>query len=67
MKIVVLDGHGMNPGHLTWDGLKQLGDVTIYQRTAEEEIYGRCSDADIVLTNKVPFDAETIWRLRGPC
>ena len=63
MKIVVLDGHGMNPGDLTWDGLKQLGDVTIYQRTAEEEIYGRCSDADIVLTNKVPFDAETIWRL----
>ena len=63
MKIVVLDSYGMNPGDLSWDALKELGEVTIYDRTSEDEVYQRCSDADIVLTNKVVFDAETIWKL----
>ena len=63
MKIVVLDSYGMNPGDLSWDALKELGEVTIYDRTIEEEVYQRCSDADIVLTNKVVFDADTIWKL----
>lgn len=63
MKIVVLDSYGMNPGDLSWDALKELGEVTIYDRTNEDEVYQRCSDADIVLTNKVVFDADTIWKL----
>ena len=63
MKIVVLDSYGMNPGDLSWDALKELGEVTIYDCTSEEEVYQRCSDADIVLTNKVVFDADTIWKL----
>ena len=63
MKVVVLDSYGMNPGDLSWDALKELGEVTIYDRTSEEEVYQRCSDADIVLTNKVVFDADTIWKL----
>ena len=63
MKIVVSDSDGMNPGDLSWDALKELGEVTIYDRTSEDEVYQRCSDADIVLTNKVVFDADTIWKL----
>ena len=63
MKIVVLDSYGMNPGDLSWDALKELGEVTIYDRTSEDEVYQRCSDADIVLTNKVVFDADTICKL----
>lgn len=63
MKIVVLDSYGMNPGDLSWDALKELGEVTIYDRTSEDQVYQRCSDADIVLTNKVVFDADTIWKL----
>ena len=63
MKIVVLDSYGMNPGDLSWDALKELGEVTIYPRTSEDEIYQRCVEADIVLTNKVVFDADTIWEL----
>ena len=61
MKIVVLDSYGMNPGDLSWDALKELGEVTIYPRTSEDEVYQRCVEADIVLTNKVVFDADTIW------
>lgn len=63
MKIVVLDSYGMNPGDLSWDALKELGEVTIYPRTSEDEVYQRCVEADIVLTNKVVFDADTIWEL----
>ena len=34
MKIVVLDGYTENPGDLSWDALKELGDVTVYDRTS---------------------------------
>jgi len=29
MKIVVLDGYTLNPGDLSWDGLRMLGDLTV--------------------------------------
>lgn len=63
MKIVVLDGYTLNPGDLSWEGLQKLGDVTIYDRTAAGEIIDRAKDAEVVLTNKVPFDAKTIGSL----
>ena len=38
MKIVVLDGYTVNPGDLSWDALKALGECTIYDRTLPEQI-----------------------------
>ena len=58
MKIVILDGYTANPGDLSWDSLKEMGEVTVYERTRREEIAGRAADADIVLTNKVVMDRE---------
>lgn len=58
MKIVVLDGYTENPGDLSWDALKQLGELTVYDRTSltdEKEIITRIGDAEIVLTNKTPI------------
>ena len=58
MKIVVLDGYTLNPGDLTWDGFKALGDCTVYERTSltdEAEIVSRIGDAQIVITNKTPL------------
>lgn len=63
MKIVVLDGYGLNPGDLSWDGLKQLGEVKVYDRTEPNSILERTSDADIVLTNKVVLGADVLQRL----
>lgn len=60
MKIVVLDGYSLNPGDMSWDALEALGDVEIYPRTAPEDIVERCLDADMVLTNKVPFSKHTL-------
>ncbi|TJX15817.1 D-2-hydroxyacid dehydrogenase [Tissierella creatinini] len=60
MKIVVLDGYTLNPGDLTWDGLKLFGDLIVYDRTSfdlqdEELIIKRGKDADIIFTNKTPL------------
>ena len=55
MKIVVLDGYTENPGDLSWDALKELGEVTVYDRTSYEEdpiIAERIGSAEIVITNK---------------
>lgn len=51
--IVVLDGYTLNPGDLSWEGLKEIGNCIIYDRTAADEVVERCREADIVLTNKV--------------
>lgn len=52
MKIVILDGHVENPGDLSWEPLQQLGEVTVYDRTAPEDVVSRIGDAPIVITNK---------------
>ena len=57
MKIVALDGYAANPGDLSWDELKTLGDCTIYDRTAPEQVLERAAGAEILLTNKVVLTA----------
>lgn len=63
MKIVALDGYAANPGDLSWDELKNIGECTIYERTSPEEVLERAAGAEIVLTNKVVLDADTIASL----
>jgi glycerate dehydrogenase len=61
--IVVLDGYTLNPGDLSWDGLKKLGPCEIHERTPAAQILERSKNAKLVLTNKVPFSRETIQQL----
>ena len=63
MKIVVVDGHALNPGDLSWQPLENFGEVTVYARTPQEQLVERCQDADIVLTNKARFDREILLQL----
>jgi len=63
MKIVVLDGYGANPGDLSWDGLKALGECTVYDRTSADEVVTRSQDAEVILTNKTEISAEVIAAL----
>lgn len=60
MKIVVLDGYTLNPGDISWEGLEALGEVTVYDRTKEEDVIARIGDADVVYTNKTPVTRETL-------
>lgn len=63
MKIVVLDGYALNPGDLSWDELKSLGEVEVYDRTPDNMITERAADAEIILTNKNLMMANVIEKL----
>lgn len=63
MKIVILDGYTLNPGDLSWDELKKLGEVTIYDRTPAEKVLERADGAEIIFTNKTPMGADVINNL----
>jgi len=63
MKLVVLDGHALNPGDLSWDDLGSLGELTIYDRTPPELTVERAQDAEAVFTNKVILGPEHIRQL----
>lgn len=56
MNIVILDGHAVNPGDLSWGCFEQYGTVTVYEHTAESETVQRLQNAEIVMTNKTPIN-----------
>lgn len=61
MKLVILDGNSLNPGDLSYDCLKQFGEVTLYQQTATAaETIDRIGDSEIVLVNKAPITQEIL-------
>ena len=63
MKIVILDGYTTNPGDLSWDGLKALGQVEVFDRTQPSETVARAAGAEIVLTNKVILGRDEMVQL----
>ncbi len=63
MQIVVLDGYTLNPGDLSWDELRLLGDVKIYDRTPADKTIERAGTAEILLTNKTLLMAPEIEAL----
>jgi len=63
MKIVVLDGYTNNPGDLHWESLEALGECTIYERTAPDEVLPRAGGAAVVLTNKTVLSREHLEAL----
>ena len=65
MKIVLLDGYGLN-SDLDWTALQALGDCDLYDRTPvddDDEICRRIGDSELVITHKTPLHAEVIARL----
>lgn len=63
MNIVILDGYSANPGDLSWDELKTMGEVTVYERTSPSETVTRAAEAEVVLTNKVVIGREEMAQL----
>ena len=60
MKIVILDGHTLNPGDLSWEGFEGLGELKVYDRSSPEEVLERAQGCDALITNKAIVSAETI-------
>ena len=52
IKIIALDGHTLNPGDLSWEGINSMADFEVYPRTEPEEIIERAKFADILIVNK---------------
>jgi len=63
MNIVILDGYTLNPGDLDWNPLNKLGNVTIYDRSDEDQIVARSKEADAVLVNKVILSEKILSQL----
>jgi len=65
MKIIVLDGYTLNPGDLSWVGLENLGDLTVYDRTTnnDQQIIEAIADAEIIFTNKTPLSKEVLQKV----
>jgi glycerate dehydrogenase len=59
IKIVVLDGHALNPGDLSWERLSAFGEMQVFDRTADSQVVERAHDAEIVLTTETRLSAET--------
>ncbi len=64
MKIVVLDGHALNPGDLSWEALGAIGELQVFDLTADDQIVARAHDAEIVLTNKTLLPAQILRQLK---
>ena len=60
MKIIVLDGYGLNPGDLTWKGFEELGELTVYDRTSPSELLEHAAGAEALVTNKTLITSENM-------
>ncbi|WP_457607081.1 D-2-hydroxyacid dehydrogenase [Nitratifractor sp.] len=69
MKLVLLDAETLG-SDLDLSPLERFGELSVYPRTAPEETAERICDAEIVITNKVVLDRETLMmapRLKLVC
>jgi glycerate dehydrogenase len=64
-RLVVLDGHTVSPGDLSWDALRELGELSVYERTPPELVLERAAGADILVTNKTVLSEATLRALPG--
>jgi len=65
MKLVVLDGHCLNPGDLSWSAIEALASVTIHDRTPAALIEERIAGAELVLTNKTPLRRDVLEKSKA--
>ncbi len=68
MNIVFLDAYSI--GNAEISGLQALGEFISYETTAPNEVVDRCSDADVVITNKVKLlqaELEALPKLKLIC
>ena len=59
-RLVVLDGHALNPGDLDWSPLAACGELKVHDRTPPDLVMARAAGAAVVLTNKTPLPRAVI-------
>ena len=63
MRIVVLDGHTLNPGDNPWDAISRLGELRVYDDTPQDQIVARAAEAEIFLLNKITLTEQLLRQL----
>jgi glycerate dehydrogenase len=69
-RLVVLDGHTLNPGDNPWTAITEQGELVVHERSHGADVLSHSLEADVLLTNKTPLSAEVLSqlpRLRGIC
>ncbi len=64
MKIVVLDGHALNPGDLSWEPLRTIGEPQVFDRTPADRVVAHAHDAEIVFTTRTRLTAQILRQLK---
>ena len=64
MKIVVLDGHALNPGDLSWEPLRSIGELQVFDRTPADQVVAHAHDAEIVFTTRTRLPAQILRQLK---
>jgi glycerate dehydrogenase len=64
MKIVVLDGHALNPGDLSWEPLRTIGELQVFDRTPADQVVARAHDAEIAFTTRTHLPAQILRQLK---
>ena len=59
MKIVFLERASLG-NDVKIDRFKELGELSVYEKSTEEETKERVKDADIIVVNKIPMNAKTL-------
>ena len=64
MKIVVLDGHALNPGDLSWEPLRTIGELQVFDRTPADQVVAHARDAEIIFATRTRLPAEILRQLK---
>ena len=59
MKIVILERNSVGTD-VSVDALEAYGEVTIYRNTTADDVEERVKDAEIIIANKAPLNADTL-------
>lgn len=60
VQIVILEGKETNPGDLSWDPIRALGEVMVYEGTKPSDILTRARSAEVIVTNKLRITAKEL-------
>ena len=60
MKIIVTDTETITDGDLSLEPIEQFGELICRDLTVYDEIAGQVKDADMILCNKTPMNAQTL-------
>lgn len=63
MKLAILDAYADNPGDLSWDSFREFAEISVYDRTNQNQIVERSKDCEAIFINKVVISDEILQNL----